>query len=124
MEPGSSYRPSNGTEGMFFEDKFCSNCIHEKYCHTGDENDLQCKILINAFMYDQRDKEYPKEWVYDANGQPTCTAFKFWDWGRDDGEGGGINEPPPPEPYNPMQLTMPFFTDDILQDHPIKELQE
>lgn len=123
MEPGSSYRPSNGTEGMFFTGKFCDNCIHEKFSHTGNMGDLCCDILSNTMCFDQSDPEYPKEWIYDENGKPTCTAHVFWDWGTDNGEGNGFNEPPPPEPFNPNQLVMPFLTDDILRDHKTKKLQ-
>lgn len=114
MKPGESYRPSSGTEGMYFEDKFCSHCIHEKYCHSGIEGDKSCEIMLNAFMYDQRDKEYPKEWVYDGDGKPTCTAHKHWDWGNGDDD-GDFNEPPPPEPYDPKQLVMPFIIEHIQQ---------
>lgn len=112
---GESYRPSNGTEGMMFEDKFCCNCIHEKYCHTGVHGDKTCEIQLRAFMFDQRDKEYPKEWVYDDNDKPTCTAHVHWDWGSDD-DGNGFNEPPPVEPYNPNQLVMPFEIEQTLKD--------
>lgn len=118
MEPGSSYRPSNGTEGMYFTEKFCENCIHEKFMHSQQAGDACCEIFSATLIYDQRDKEYPKEWVYDAEGKPTCTAFKYWDWGFDDGEGNGFNEPPPPEPYNASQLVMPFIlNDEILHNH-------
>ncbi len=25
---GKPYQPSNGTEGMYFTDKYCMNCLH------------------------------------------------------------------------------------------------
>lgn len=106
---GKSYRPSNGTEGIYFESEFCMNCIN---CHPNPEEKPQCEIMMNAFMHSQNEPEYPKEWQYDENDEPTCTAFKKWDWGNDDDE-GGYNTPPEPEPYNPNQLVMDFMTEEI-----------
>lgn len=117
------YCPSNGSEGMWFIEKYCMNCIHEKFMHTQEDDDLKCEILTNTMVYDWKDPNYPSEWTYDENDKPCCTAFKKWDWGLDDGEGGGLNEPTPPEPYNPNQLCFPFLTDDILRDHKTKQLQ-
>ena len=122
MESGSSYCPSNGTEGMWFIEKFCMNCIHEKFIHTQDDDDKKCDILTNTMVYDWKDPNYPREWIYDENDKPCCTAFIKFDWGTDDGEGGGLNEPQPPEPYNPNQLVLPFITHDILRDHKTKQL--
>lgn len=64
----SSYRPSNGTEGMIFEEKFCEQC---KLYENGG-----CIIWFNAGLYEINEPEYPKEWVYDAENKPTCTAFE------------------------------------------------
>lgn len=105
------YRPSNGTEGEGFIDHFCYNCIHGKYEHTGDLNDKPCDILSRSFMHDLKDKEYPEEWTYDEDGNPTCTAWKKWDWGRDD-DGNFINPELPP-PDDPRQLCMPFIFDEL-----------
>lgn len=52
--------PSNGTEGMIFMDKFCSNCYKESYC----------TILTNSMVLGKQ----PKQWVYVEN-KPTCTSF-------------------------------------------------
>ncbi len=68
------YRPSNGTEGMIFQEKFCDNCIHDKEWREKDKN--PCQILSNTLMYERRDAEYPKEWVHDRAGKGTCTAFE------------------------------------------------
>lgn len=113
MEPGSSYSPSNGTEGMYFVSKYCENCIHEKFMHTQEHGDLCCDILSNSMCFSPGDKEYPKEWIYDENGKPCCTTYKHWDWGFDNGDGNGLNEPSPPEPNDPNQMVMPFITNDI-----------
>lgn len=62
------YRPSNGTEGMIFMEKFCDKC---KKNNTGDG----CKILADSLCFEVNEPEYPKEWVYDENNKPTCTSF-------------------------------------------------
>ena len=64
------YRPSNGTEGEMFMEKFCYRCIHE----DGDEN--LCNILSSTFWHDVDDKESPPEWQYGKDGQPLCTKFE------------------------------------------------
>lgn len=66
---GKPYRPSNGTEGMMFESAYCDRCIHFV-------NDESCDILIDALIYEINEPNYPKEWVYDSNGNPTCTKFQ------------------------------------------------
>src|SRR6202012_2792597 len=92
---GKPYRPSSGTEGMWFADTFCSHCIHGKYEHTGDVKDNPCEIITASFMCDLSDPLYPKEWVYGDDGNPTCTAWVKWDWGKDD-DGNWIDPVPPP----------------------------
>lgn len=108
---GKSYRPSNGTEGMCFDAMFCGCCIHEKFYHTQKHGDKQCDIYSDAILYEIGETKYPKEWVYDENDNPICTAHVKFDWGGDDGE---FNEPPPPpEPDNPNQMVMPFILDEM-----------
>lgn len=100
---GKPYMPSNGTEGMMFCDEFCDQCIHQ---HPDPGKSPQCDdILLQSLIGKQ-----PKEWVYDSEGRPTCTAFKKWDWGS---EGDWI-EPEPPEPEDPNQLCFPWDILDIL----------
>lgn len=65
---GELYRPSNGTEGMIFQEHYCSHC--SKADEYGD-----CKIFYDTMYYDVKDEKYPREWIYDLDGQPTCTAF-------------------------------------------------
>jgi len=64
------YRPSNGTEGDMFQKKFCEKCVYDDY-----ENG-PCDILGDSMAFDLDDKEYPKEWIHDKNGCPTCTKFE------------------------------------------------
>lgn len=61
------YRPSNGTEGDRFEEKFCLRCKE----YVGDH----CDINSDAFWNDIGDEDYPPEWIQDEAG-PRCTAFK------------------------------------------------
>lgn len=60
------YRPSNGTEGMIFMDKFCDRC--ERY----DD----CEIQVRSMLYEINHLLYPKQWVKDEDGQGKCTEFK------------------------------------------------
>lgn len=78
------YRPSNGTEGMEFEARFCDRCRRDaKYRRTQDGAD-GCPILAAVFMHEVDDPKYPKEWIVNKWGDPyertsRCTAFRFND---------------------------------------------
>lgn len=110
---GQPYRPSNGTEGLWFVDEWCRNCIHGKYEHTGDISDKPCELLTASFMCDIKDPMYPKEWIYDKDDRPTCTAFVKWGWNRDD-DGNWIDPPvSPPDIDNPNQLVLPFIFEEL-----------
>lgn len=69
------YRPSNGSEGMWFEDKWCNRCAREAKFREDQCAENACSIVQAAFMYDEDDPEYPKEWITDEEGNPRCTAF-------------------------------------------------
>lgn len=71
---GQPYRPPNGTEGALFEERFCLRCKHDQDWQQSEEN--PCKILSLAMAYYETDPEFPKEWVYDKDGMPCCTAFE------------------------------------------------
>lgn len=110
---GKPYRPSNGTEGTWFVDEWCCNCIHGKYEHTGDIADKPCELLTASFMCDIKDPMYPKEWIYDKDGHPACTAFVKWGWNRDD-DGNWIDPPALPlDLDNPNQLVLPFIFEEL-----------
>jgi len=115
------YRPSNGTEGMIFIDSNCRNCIHGKYEHTGNTKDKPCDILTRSFCFDLKDNEYPAEWQYNSENQPTCTSFIKWDWDQDDD--GNWNDPEPIEPEDPNQLCFPFILEEI-EENIINQKQE
>lgn len=101
------YRPSNGTEGEYFMAEHCYQCIHE---NPKADAKPKCEIITLVMCFDTKDKEYPKEWCYDENGDPTCTKFTKWDWGNDD---DGQKLPPAPVPDDPNQLCMPFIIDEV-----------
>jgi len=106
--PIKKYRPSNGTEGCGFIESFCDNCLNQ---HPDPDNPKQCMILCRSLCHDVHEKEYPEEWTYDEKGEPTCTAFVKWDWGKDDD--GNWKEPPPPPFDDPNQLCFPFIFDEL-----------
>ena len=76
-KPGEKYQPSSGTEGMFFTDQYCMNCLH---CDPDPDGEKQCDILCRTMVFDTNDEEYPKEWTYKENGQPFCTSYVHWNW--------------------------------------------
>lgn len=39
-----------------------------------DDNE-KCEIIALTFALDVDHPAYPKEWTFDADGQPCCTAF-------------------------------------------------
>ena len=94
---------------MMFCEQFCERCIHEKFIRTGDRNDLQCELLTLSLCLDTKDKDYPKEWIYDKHDNPTCTKFKRFDWKKDD-DGNWI-DPPKEDPVDPNQLIFPFVAE-------------
>lgn len=111
MSETRPYRPSNGSEGCWFMEEYCENCIHEKFLHTQDDNDKKCEILSNSLIYDLNDEEYPEEWIY-KDGKPTCTAYSHWDWWG--GPWGNDFQEPPPEPIDdPDQLCMNFYDEQV-----------
>ena len=73
---GKPYRPSNGEEGEGFRISFCIQCVRGGYERTGVLADKPCDILERSFWNKIDDPDYPTEWVYDQDGDPTCTAFE------------------------------------------------
>jgi hypothetical protein len=81
---GGKYRPSNGTEGDIFQERWCELCTKDEAARRGDyENG--CPIIAAALAWDVDDPDYPGEWVYDGEGQPSCTAFEALKGGPDGG---------------------------------------
>lgn len=121
---GQSFRPSNGTEGMIFEEHFCHCCIHEKWVHTQDDADMKCEIYSNMILFEIKEDGYPVELVFDSEGWPVCTNWKKWDWGSSN-DPDGLNEPPEPpyEPQDPNQLMLFSVADDILETHKPEKIE-
>lgn len=103
------YRPSNGTEGDIFHEKYCWNCIN---CNPDPSGDKQCDILMRTLLFGINEPEYPKEWIY-VDGKPTCTAWVKWDWGED-GDPDDPDNPKAPIPYDPNQLMLFSEADEVL----------
>lgn len=68
-KPGAKWRPANLMERTLFWEKFCFLCQSQNQ----DTNLYFCPILEETFGFDPA---YPSEWVYGADGKPTCTAFE------------------------------------------------
>lgn len=109
------YQPSNGSEGDWFEDKFCMNCLHT---NPDPCKKPQCEIWCRAVCWNVNDEHYPKEWIYDKNNKPTCTAWIKWDW-CNDGDPNDPENPKAPVPDDPNQLVMPFILADENFDKPV-----
>lgn len=60
------YRPSNGTEGVAFIERFCGRCARDV--------NHDCPILAATFAFDIGEDDYPREWIQDDAGA-RCTAF-------------------------------------------------
>lgn len=68
-QPDTPYRPSNGTEGADFEDRWCERCAQDAAFREDMDGGEGCEILCNATLGEQ-----PSEWVF-RDRIPTCTAF-------------------------------------------------
>ncbi|UYZ84313.1 hypothetical protein MTZ49_01655 [Entomomonas sp. E2T0] len=74
------YRPSNSYEGDWFHCEWCRKCARDSAMNEGlsiDECDdsQKCEILGDTFIYEVDDPDYPKQWQYNEQGHPICTAF-------------------------------------------------
>lgn len=101
METPRKYQPSNGTEGVMFTSKFCENCIHEQAMQSPDQTGKCCEIFTKTLVHSPSDSEYPGEWIYDAEGNGTCTAFQEFHWKKDE-SGEWIQ----PEIKDPNQISL------------------
>lgn len=75
---GKPYRPSSGTEGYEFEAAWCERCDHYRPMRD-DSNIFDCTQghLTAAWGADGVDDPlYPKAWVYNAKGKPSCSDWK------------------------------------------------
>jgi hypothetical protein len=70
------YRPSTGSEGVWFIGRWCGDCKHDEAFWEDPCSENSCPIVAATFCYEVDDPQYPAEWTYDANGNPICTAFE------------------------------------------------
>ncbi len=70
---GQKYRPANGREGIVFAAVFCQMCKRDAAFRAGAGD--SCDINYRSLCYAKDRPEYPTEWQYTKDGQPTCTAF-------------------------------------------------
>lgn len=66
-EPGKAYAPSNATEFDLFYSQVCETCTKD--------DDGHCPIIMHSMVFEITDEQYPKEWVINNNGNPTCTGY-------------------------------------------------
>ena len=71
---GQPFRPANGTEGEIFEEAFCMRCQKDAEWYEEERN--PCGIHSDALIFGVGATEFPKEWIFDQDGWPTCTAFQ------------------------------------------------
>ena len=57
------YKPSNGTEGLMFQDAYCDRCIFDAHYQDTQESGTGCYLLRNSFVYEIDDSRYPTEWI-------------------------------------------------------------
>lgn len=70
---GQKWRPSNGTEGEIFSERWCAGCRRDA-AFRADEGD-SCPIICNAMAFDTGHPDYPAAWQYGPDGQPICAEF-------------------------------------------------
>lgn len=98
----NSYCPSNGTEGSYFIEEYCMNCLH---CDPDPNGAKQCEILLRTMCFHPNEPDYPREWIY-QNEKPICAKFQKWDWGNDGDPDDTDNPNRPPDPPDPSQLNL------------------
>jgi hypothetical protein len=74
------YRPSNGSEGLVFQHRYCNRCIHDKAVREEPPRwESGCQVWASALMFKTDEPEYPPELVY-ANEEDVfsgrCTKFE------------------------------------------------
>jgi hypothetical protein len=79
LQAWAPYRPSNGTEGEIFQERWCFQCARDAAFRNG-KPEYGCRILSATMAFDVGDTEYPSEWIREANdtewpGTARCTAF-------------------------------------------------
>lgn len=89
------YRPSNGTEGDCFQNRWCCHCVDYPPDMSALGAPDPCPILLNAMALAVDDPDYPAEWRQDGPKGPRCTAFR--------------ENPDDPAPLDPAAVIRPLL---------------
>jgi hypothetical protein len=76
------YRPSSGTEGICFQEAWCSRCKRDALWNgtASDpdrvDDDKLCQLIARSMANRIDEPGYPQEWVRMQDGTPVCLAFE------------------------------------------------
>lgn len=73
---GTPFSPANGAEGECFARQFCERCERDQAFWEDPCPENSCSIAAVGTAFFPGDPEYPKEWIYDKDEIPICTAFR------------------------------------------------
>ncbi|KKC25794.1 hypothetical protein WP12_12110 [Sphingomonas sp. SRS2] len=68
------YRPSNGSEGRDFMNRWCGVCERDRAFREGEGDSCEIAAMTMAVSVD--DPAYPREWRQDGPNGPRCTAYE------------------------------------------------
>lgn len=71
------YRPSCGTEGADFMDRWCARCERDRAWREDPDFGEGCSIAARTMAVKADDPGYPQEWREDGPLGPRCTAFQL-----------------------------------------------
>lgn len=74
---GRPYQPSNGTEGIIFHETYCTFCVKDVKFRKTEMPDDGCPIIVNTMIFSPGEKAYPKEFIYNDQGEGICTAYEL-----------------------------------------------
>lgn len=75
-EENKKYRPSTGSEGADFMDRFCDRCKRDEAFQRDPGNNDGCAIAARTMAHSIDEPGYPSEWTFDDDGFPYCSAFE------------------------------------------------
>lgn len=73
------YRPSNGTEGEIFMERFCYRCKRDAAFQENQDGEYGCPIILATMTHNVDEPGYPPEWISDDDCglvNPRCTQFE------------------------------------------------
>ena len=66
--------PSNGTEGLMFQEEWCRRCKRDQAFQRGEGEG--CQILADTYAHWPDENKFPSEWTYNDKSEAICTAFE------------------------------------------------